>query len=130
MDVDEGGWARYGLTGHWNYVDENETSTTIELITPAEIKEMMDLKYNRFLVQTDVDFSFQAHTSRTPTTLTTRSIPWLDETKVTIAVHNNNETGYKHVITFAPCSGKLANISSNENKILESNNALFKGDNI
>ena len=104
MDVDEGGWARYGLTGHWNYVDENQTSLTIELVTPAELKEMMDLKYSRFLVQTDVDFSFQVRHSGAPTTLTTRSIPWLEEKKVTI--NNKGFADFKLVITFAPCSGK------------------------
>ena len=109
MDVDEGGWTRYGLSGHWNYTDEDETSLRIELITPAELKEMQDLGYNRFLVHTDVEFSFQAYNSKAPTTLTTRSIPLLEETKVSI--NNNKDVTYTHVVTFAPDSGKLANIS-------------------
>ncbi|XP_041480135.1 uncharacterized protein LOC121427681 [Lytechinus variegatus] len=95
MDVEGGGWARYGQSNQgteWNYVDEDTVEVTLDIITPSEVKEMMDLKYNQFLVQTDVAFQMRADDSVNPSRLTTRSIPWLEDTPLFIPDYGNDHT--------------------------------------
>ena len=105
MALQGGGWARYGLSGQgsvWNYVDQDQTEVTLEIISPSDVKEMIDLKYNRFLVQTDVVFKLQGDDSVNPSRLTTRSIPWLEET----AVYINANAGDHTRLEFVAGSGK------------------------
>ncbi|XP_030835299.1 uncharacterized protein LOC100892128 isoform X1 [Strongylocentrotus purpuratus] len=95
MDIESGGWARYGRsnqTAIWNYVDEDATEITLDIISPSEVKEMIDLKYNNFLVQTDVVFKMQADDSINPSRLTTRSLPWLVDTPLFIPDYGNDHT--------------------------------------
>eukprot|EP00057_Strongylocentrotus_purpuratus_P019630 XP_011674104.1 PREDICTED: uncharacterized protein LOC105443016 [Strongylocentrotus purpuratus] len=95
MDIEGGGWARYGRSNKgtvWNYVDEDATEITLDIISPSEVKEMIDLKYNHFLVQTDVVFKMQADDSVNPSRLTTRSLPWLVDTPLFIPDYGNDHT--------------------------------------
>ena len=105
MDIEGGGWARYGRSNKgtvWNYVDEDATEITLDIISPSEVKEMIDLKYNNFLVQTDVVFKMQADDSVNPSRLTTRSLPWLVDTPLFIPNYGNDHTR----IEFPSGSGK------------------------
>ena len=100
MDLEGGGWARYGLSGQgavWNFVDQDQTEITLEIISSSDVKQMIDLKYNRFLVKTDVVFKLQGDDSVNPSRLTTRTIPWLEETAVYVNAYANDHTRLEFV---------------------------------
>eukprot|EP00057_Strongylocentrotus_purpuratus_P004432 XP_003728682.2 PREDICTED: uncharacterized protein LOC100892128 [Strongylocentrotus purpuratus] len=103
MEIEGGGWARYGRsnqTAIWNYVDEDATEITLDIIDTSEVKEMIDLNYNHFLVQTDVVFKMQADDSINPSRLTTRSIPWLVDTPLFIPEYGQDHTRPTSIIEF------------------------------
>ncbi|XP_071500909.1 echinolectin 1-like [Diadema antillarum] len=95
MDLNGGGWVRYGKSGMgsvWHYVDENEAEVDLEIIPPSSIKQMIELKFTEFFVQTDVFFQMVGDDSVNPSSLTTRTIPWLEERKVYIDGYANDHT--------------------------------------
>ena len=107
MEIEGGGWARYGRSNQgtiWKYVDEDAIEITLDIIYPSEVKEMIDFKYNHFLVQTDVVLKMQADDSHNPSCLTSRSLPWLEDTHLFI-----NGWGGDHTrVEFSSGSGKLS----------------------
>ncbi|XP_071500910.1 echinolectin 1-like [Diadema antillarum] len=87
MDLNGGGWVRYGKSSMgsvWHYVDENKAEADLEIIPPSSIKQMSELKFAEFFVETDVVFQMFGDNSVNPSNLTTRTIPWLEQRKVYI----------------------------------------------
>ncbi|XP_022085445.1 uncharacterized protein LOC110976476 [Acanthaster planci] len=87
MDEFGGGWTRFGRGGMesaWNYQDENESEVTLIVISPRDVKLIQDLRFNTFRVSTDVTFRMQADDSTSPSTVYTRTLPWLEEKPFTI----------------------------------------------
>ena len=89
MSESEGGWTRFGsadMGSVWNYRDESETEVTLTIISAADIKLAKDLNFNTFRVLTDVEFRLQADDSTNPSSVETRSLPWLEPETLTIGV--------------------------------------------
>ncbi|XP_033642524.1 uncharacterized protein LOC117302649 [Asterias rubens] len=87
MSESEGGWTRFGsadMGSVWNYRDESETEVTLTIISAADIKLAKDLNFNTFRVLTDVEFRLQADDSTNPSSVETRSLPWLEPETLTI----------------------------------------------
>ncbi|XP_030835256.1 uncharacterized protein LOC105447393 [Strongylocentrotus purpuratus] len=81
MDLFGGGWARYGQAEKqnvWNFVDEDMIEVRLQVMQPAELKEMIDMKYNTFKIHTDVTFSMQADDSTNPSRVKARVLPWFN----------------------------------------------------
>ena len=59
MKLFGGGWARYGQAEKqsvWNFVNEDLIEVRLQIMEPADVKEMIDMKYNTFKIHTDVTF--------------------------------------------------------------------------
>jgi len=95
MVLHGGGWARYGHSGKqdvWNYVDEDAIEVTLEIMNASTIKQMIDLKYSLFVVDTDVTFKMQGDDSVNPSRLTIRTLPFMNHTDVYIDGFANDHT--------------------------------------
>ena len=80
MDNYGGGWARFGkgnMSLQWNYVDEDEQTITIDVVTDSDIVSMQSLDLTEFRILTDVQFRLQADDSVNPSSLSVTFLPSL-----------------------------------------------------
>ena len=80
MESFGGGWTRFGkgnMSSLWNYVDEDEQTTTIDVISDSDILKMKKLHFTEFRILTDVQFWLQADDSVNPSSLSVTFLPSL-----------------------------------------------------
>ena len=72
MDAFGGGWTRFGkgnMSSIWSYVDEDEQTVTLEMITASEMLKIKNLRFTEYRIMTDVQFWLQGDDSVNPSRL-------------------------------------------------------------
>ena len=98
MDFRRGGSARFGkdsMGSEWNYINEDEKTVTIEVMSIVDISKMQHLTFTEFLVITDVQFRLQQDNSFNPSFLDVRFLPLL--TPVTMKLTGGRLINHTHL---------------------------------
>ena len=98
MESFGGGWTRFGkgsMGSEWNYIDEDEQTVTVEIISDADISKMQRLTFTEFRVTTDVKFRLQQDNSFNPSLLNVIFLP--DLTPGTMTLTGDDSINHTHL---------------------------------
>ena len=93
-----GGWTRFGkdhMSSEWNYINENEQTVTIEVISNTEVFTMQNLTFTKFQVVSDVQFRLQQDDSINPSSLAVIFLPLL--TRGNMKLRGDTEINHTHL---------------------------------